>query len=156
MVNRLSDGGGSEPLPTTKEKATAHWEKESVMKFALFTLGLICMGAFLFNATGCSTAEPGATDMLGNYSTHVDASPDKVTTAASKACEDMKLADINSNGSKVDGKVTARTAQGDEVTIDIEQAGENVSKVSIHIGTTGDEAVSKQLVDKINSHLGWF
>ena len=55
----------------------------------------------------------------------------------------------------MDGQVTAKTAQGDTVTINIAQAGENVSTVTIHIGTTGDEAVSKQLVDRINSHLSW-
>ena len=46
-------------------------------------------------------------------------------------------------------------AQGDVVTIDIAQAGDNVSKVTIRVGTTGDEAVSKQLVDKIKSHMSW-
>jgi hypothetical protein len=55
----------------------------------------------------------------------------------------------------MDGKVTAKDAQGDDVEIDIEQAGDNVSKVTIHIGATGDQAVSKQLIDRINSHLSW-
>jgi hypothetical protein len=114
------------------------------------------MSAFLMNASGCSTDQPGTTDTLGSYSTHVDSTPDKVTTAASKACEDLKLNDINSNGTKVDGKVTARTAAGDDVTIDIQQAGDNVSSVSIRVGATGDQSVSKQLVDRIKSHLSWF
>jgi len=65
------------------------------------------------------------------------------------------LTDIVGNGTKVDGKVTAKNAQGDAVTIDVEQAGDNVSKVTIHIGATGDEAFSKQLIDRINSHLSW-
>jgi phage-related protein len=126
------------------------------MKFALLTLGLLSMSAFLFTATGCSTDQVGTTDTVGTYSTHVDATPDKATTAAGKACEDLKLNNINSNGTKVDGKVTATTAQGQDVTINIEQAGENVSKVSIRVGATGDEAVSKQLVDRLRSHLSWF
>jgi hypothetical protein len=85
----------------------------------------------------------------------IDSSPDKVTTAAQKAAGDLSLLDINAAGTKVDGKVSARTAQGEDVSIDIEQAGENVSKVTIRVGTTGDEAVSKQLVDRIKSHLSW-
>jgi hypothetical protein len=28
-------------------------------------------------------------------------------------------------------------------------------RATIRIGTTGDEAVSKQLIDKIKSHLTW-
>jgi hypothetical protein len=104
---------------------------------------------------GCSTDTPGATETLGTYSTMIDSSPDKVTTAAQKAAGDLSLLDINAAGTKVDGKVSARTAQGEDVSIDIEQAGENVSKVTIRVGTTGDEAVSKQLVDRIKSHLSW-
>jgi Protein of unknown function (DUF3568) len=126
------------------------------MKVALLSLGLLSICAFLFTASGCSTEQPGATDTLGTYSTNVSATPDKATTAASKACEDLKLADINSNGTAVDGKVTARTAEGQDVTINIEQAGDNVSKVSIRVGATGDQSISKQLVDKLRSHLGWF
>jgi hypothetical protein len=126
------------------------------MKMALFFIGVLSLGAFLLNTTGCATEQPGATDTLGTYSTQVAAAPDKATTAASKACEDLKLNNIASNGTKVDGKVTAQTAEGTDVVINIEQAGDNVSKVSIHVGATGDEAVSKQLVDRMVSHLNWF
>jgi hypothetical protein len=127
-----------------------------MMKYAFATIVVLGAGILMLALNGCSTDQPGAKDTLGTYSTNVAAAPDKVTTAAAKAAEDLKLSDINSSGTKVDGKVTARTAQGDEVAIDIEQAGDDVSKVSIRVGATGDEAISKQLVDRIKSHLGWF
>jgi hypothetical protein len=122
-----------------------------LMKFAMLAMSMLCLG-FL---PACQTETPGATETLGVYSTMVSSSPDKVTTAARKAVDDLKLTDVVSNGTMMDGKVTAKNAQGEVVTIDIAQAGENVSKVTIHIGATGDEAVSKQLIDKINSHLTW-
>jgi len=125
------------------------------MKLAFFALSVLSVGFFLVNLTGCETDAPGATDTLGVYSTMIDGAPDKVTAAAQKAAGDLQLADIVSNGTTVDGKVTAKNAQGDVVTIDVEQAGQNVSKVTIHVGATGDEAVSKQLVDRIKSHLSW-
>ena len=125
------------------------------MKLGIFALGVLGMGFFLVNLTGCATDTPGATDTLGYYSTSVDAAPDTVTTAAQKAAADLKLSDIVGNSTKVDGQVTARNAQGTAVTINIKQAGDNVSKVTIHIGATGDEAFSKQLIDRINSHLSW-
>jgi hypothetical protein len=78
-----------------------------------------------------------------------------VTAAAQKAANDLNLTNVVGNGTQVDGKVTAKNAAGDDITIDIAQAGDNVSKVTIHIGLTGDEAVSKQLIDRINSHLAW-
>jgi len=126
------------------------------MRSALFATCLLSLGSFLWLAAGCQTTQPGATDTLGVYSTHIDGAPDQVTSAAQKACNDMKLLDVNSTGTKVDGKVTARTAQGSDVAINIEQAGENVSKVTIQVGVTGDETVSKQLVDRIRNHLAWF
>jgi len=126
------------------------------MKWAFCMVGLLSTGLLLVNMTGCQTDSVGATDTLGSYSTMIDSSPDKVTVAAQKAAGDLNLLDIAGNGTKIDGKVTARTAQGDAVTIDIEQAGDNVSKMTIHVGATGDEAVSKQLVDRTKSHLAWF
>ena len=125
------------------------------MKWACVTLGLLSIGFFLANLTGCQTDSPGATNTLGSYSVMIDGPPDKVTNAAKKAADDLKLTEIVANGTTIDGKVTAKTAQGDAVTIDIAQAGENVSKVTIRVGVTGDDAVSKQLVDRIKSHLSW-
>ena len=125
------------------------------MRASYFALGLFSLGTVILWLGGCSTTEPGATDTLGSYSTNVDGAPDKVTAAAAKACEDLKLTSIASNGTAVDGKVTAKTAAGDDVSITISQAGDKISKVTIRVGATGDEAVSKQLVDRINSHMSW-
>jgi hypothetical protein len=126
------------------------------MRIAALILSILSLGAVISIQAGCSTDEPGATTALGFYSTNVDAAPDKVTTAAYKACEDLQFNTINSNGSKVDGKVTAKTAQGEDVTIDIAQAGDSVSKVTVHVGATGNESISKQLIDRTKSHLSWF
>jgi len=124
------------------------------MKLAYLFISVLSLGAMMINL-GCSTDSTGGTEALGSYSTMIDSTPDKVTTAAQKAAADMKLQNIQANGTKVDGYVTAQTAQGDDVRIDIAQAGDNVSKVTIRVGTTGDEAISKQLADGIKSHLSW-
>jgi len=126
------------------------------MKKAILALSLLGGSFGLLGLTACETESPGATETLGVYSTNVDSTPDKVTAAAQKAAADLNLTEIVANGTSVDGKVTAKDAQGDVVTIDVEQAGDSVSKVTIHVGTTGDESVSKQLIDRIKSHLSWF
>ena len=124
------------------------------MKKAILAISLLMSGSYcLMGLTACETETPGATETLGTYSTNVNGPPNKVTVAAQKAAADLQLSDIVANGTDVDGKVTAKEAQGEVVTIDIDQAGDNVSKVTIHIGTTGNEVVSKQLIDKINSRL---
>lgn len=123
------------------------------MKFGILALGVLSMGCFLVTLTGCQTDSPGTTDTLGYYSTMIDAAPDVVTAAAQKAAADLKLSDIVGNSTKVDGQVTAKNAQGTAVTINVKQAGDNVSKVTIHVGATGDQAESKQLMDGIKAHL---
>ncbi len=123
------------------------------MKTAYLAVSIISLGFFLATIGGCQTDSPGVKNTLGTYSAMVDASPDKVTKAATASVKDMKLMDIVSDGTKIDGKVTAKTAQNDVVTINVEQAGENVSKVTIRVGATGDEAVSKQILDRIKKNL---
>jgi Protein of unknown function (DUF3568) len=125
------------------------------MKKAILAISLLTGSFGLPGLTACETETPGATDTLGIYSTNVDGGTEKVTAAAQKAAADLNLTEIVANGTSIDGKVTAKDAQGDVVTINIEQAGDGVSKVTIHVGATGDEAVSKQLMDRIKSHLSW-
>src|SRR5580658_575750 len=126
------------------------------MKKTILAISLLGAGFTFAGLTACETETPGATETLGVYSTNVDAGPEKVTAAAQKAAADLNLTDIVADGTSIDGKVTAKDAQGDVVTINIEQAGDKVSKVTIHVGATGDEAVSKQLIDRIKNHLSWF
>ncbi len=118
-----------------------------------YLAGLLGLSFSVATLVGCQTSSPGETYTLGKYTAIVDATPDKATSAAKKSVEQMKLTDITSTGTKVDGKVTAKNAHDEAVTIDIEQAGENVSKVSIRVGATGDEAVSKQILEKTKGNL---
>ncbi len=126
------------------------------MKSLLLLLSSMFLGVVLLLPTGCQTETVGTKSFMGTYTSMVDSTPDKVTKAAAKAAEELKLTDVQSTATKIDGKMVAKTAQRDDVTINVEQAGENVSKVSIRVGTTGDEATSKMLLDKIKGNLHWF
>ncbi|MGA2233630.1 MAG: DUF3568 family protein [Tepidisphaeraceae bacterium] len=124
------------------------------MKSTFLTLGLLSAAFLLTGLTACQTdSSPGASDTLGVVSTNVTGPTDKVTKAAQNACSDLKLTNIVASGTMVDGKVTANDAQGDAITIDIEQNGDNVSKVSVHVGLTGDADLSNQLIARINKDL---
>jgi hypothetical protein len=123
------------------------------MKTTHLAISVLGLGFFLATINGCQTGSPGISNELGTYSQMMNGSPDKVTQAAKASVKDMKLMDVTSNGTKIDGKVTARNAQNDVVTINIDQAGDNVSKVTVRVGTTGDEVVSKQILDRIKKNL---
>jgi hypothetical protein len=121
-----------------------------ILMWVLFTAGTM-----LLWLTACSTTQPGTTDTLGSLTTNIAGAPDKVTDAAVKACNDLKLTEVVSNSTSIDGSVTARTAHGDEVTIGISQSGDKVSTVSIRVGAAGDPALSQQIVDGIKKHMSW-
>jgi hypothetical protein len=126
------------------------------MKLAIFALSILSMGLFLVNLTGCSTTSPGtSTDAMGDYSTNIDGTPDKVADAAKKSADDLKLMNVTEVPTAVDGTVTAKTADGRDVKISISPSGDKVSKVTIRVGTTGDAAVSQQLIDGIKHHMSW-
>jgi hypothetical protein len=122
----------------------------------LVGLGVIALVALV--TAGCSSTDAsGVRNVAGSYSTIVDVTPDKATIASRKAVEDLKLNDIASSGTMFDGKVTCRTAQDSEITISIEKVGEKASRVTVRVGATGDEQMSRQILDKVNSNVhSWF
>ena len=126
------------------------------MKTSILTVSIIGLGVTMAVLPACQTASPGVKNVAGTYSVMLDGTPDKVTKAAQKAAEDLKLANINATSTKVDGKVTATTAQNTDVMINIEQAGDNVSRVSVRVGASGDGDISQQLIDRTKSNLHWF
>ena len=116
-------------------------------------LSLSALTLSLAGLGGCKTDQVGVTNTLGTYATTVDATPDKATKAAQKALEQMKFLQVVGNFTKVDGRVTAKTAQNDDVTVNVEQAGDAGSKVSVRVGSTGGAMISTQIIDKIKENL---
>ncbi len=123
---------------------------------------VIVMALALWVIVGCGTWHGLGKDIgktgdamsgEGKYVMTVQATPDKVTAAARRAVEQLKMTDIDSSGDRSEGKVTAKTARGDGVSIDIEQSGDTDSKVTIHTRGGNADEVSKQIQDQINSNL---
>jgi predicted small secreted protein len=89
----------------------------------------------------------------GTYRMPVHSTPNRVTAAAIRAVEQMKMTDINSSVDRNIGTVTARTTRQDGVIIEIAQSGQSDSVVTIY--THGDDAdeVSRQIQNQINRNL---
>lgn len=117
----------------------------SVMLFVLLI-------AMIF-AVGCATDQPGVKNRLGAYETMVAANPAAATSAAKKAMEQMKLINIESTSTELDGKVTGQNAGGDEVVVAIAIAGDGVSRISVRVGWTGDSATSQAVLKRIRALL---
>ena len=102
---------------------------------------------------GCKTDQPGVTNTLGTYATDVNVGPEKATKAAEKALDSMKFLSVMASRTSIDGRVTAKTAQNDDIVVNIEKIGDNRSHVRVRVGGAGDAAVSAQILDKIRHTL---
>jgi hypothetical protein len=113
--------------------------------------GAMTIGLGLLAAGGCSTNTPGVTDTAGRFDMLIDAPPATVARAADSVIENYKFPIESFTFSKADGHLLAHTAQGTEVQLWINQQGDNVSKIEIRVGLTGDEALSQQILKKIKN-----
>ena len=104
-------------------------------------------------AIGCSTGQQGVSNRMGTLTTRVSANTQQATDAAKRALEELKLSGVTATSTSLDGVASATTAQGDKVSVNIEREGDDVSKVSVKVGTWGDEATSLAIIDKMRGHL---
>lgn len=121
---------------------------------SLSVCALVLTGCDTWHGLGKDIGKTGdAMSGQGKYVMTVQATPDKVTAAARRAVEQLKMTDVDSSGDRSEGKVTAKTAKQDSVKIEIEQLGETTSKVTINTHGTDADDVSEQIQDRINSNL---
>lgn len=131
---------------------------------AVLSVSLLSMAVGALLLTGCGTWEGLGKDIgktgdamagEGKYVMTVQSPPDKVTAAARKAVEQMKMTEIESSFDEGDGEgeVTAWTSQREKVRIDIEPSGAKDSKVTIHLRGGDADDISKQIQDRIRSNL---
>ena len=120
---------------------------------------LVMAGIFL---TGCAAlmigaaaggAAAGALYYEGELEADVDATPPQVIAATEKAFRDLIWSKETAVASATDGRATARTATGKEVTVTVNMKTPQVSAVGIRVGTFGDENLSRLLYDRIVAFL---
>jgi hypothetical protein len=109
-------------------------------------------------ASGCILAAAGAAAggvlyYKGDLETTIDGPPDKVIAAADATMKEMQYPVISKYGSGLNGQLVARTGGDKKLVIKAESMGANASKVNIRIGTFGDEAMSRHILEKIKAQL---
>ncbi len=79
--------------------------------------------------------------------------------AAQTALQNLQLPLVANENNGSAGKLTSRTADGTAVTIDLEvipsriPAEGSVTRACVRVGTFGDEAVSRRILDQVGAHL---
>jgi len=78
---------------------------------------------------------------------------DEVYEAAIEALDELELNIISRSKDALTATINARDAQDKKVTIILKKTAEQTTKVSIRIGTFGDETKSRLIYQKINYNL---
>lgn len=119
------------------------------MSLKRYSHPLIVAGLGLVLLSGCQTFKKAT----GTHYAHMSATPDRVVKAAEAALEELEFKLVSASGTKLDGRIKARTAQGKDIIIMVEKEGDNVSKVTVKVGTLGDETISLAIIEKTKEHL---
>jgi hypothetical protein len=103
--------------------------------------------------SGCWTTMDSKTHTIfGTHSEVVSGTPDQVIAAAREVVREMKLTEVSSRSSKMDGQLLATTATEKTVEILAESKGERMTNLSVRVGT-GDKDLSYQLIEQIKNRL---
>ena len=124
-----------------------------------FVMIVVAMSCLCMTLGGCLLLLGGAAGagtvayVGGALQESVKATPEQVVSATNQALTSLKYITMSSESAGQTGKVTGRTGDDKAVTVEAKQEGAGISRVSIRIGTFGDEARSRILMDEIKKKL---
>jgi len=113
------------------------------------------------SSSGCIVLAAGAgaagtvAYVKGDFDAEVQHSIDETYAAAHKATEELKLHIITGDGGKdaLSATIVARDAADKRVTIKLKTVTDDVTKLSIRVGTFGDKTKQRLIYDKIRDNL---
>lgn len=118
---------------------------------SLFTLML--MAIVTAGLVGCSSPQTGVKTSWGKLHAYLDAMPPQVIAAAQQVAKDMELTVESAQATQLDGRLVARTARDTSIKVNVERYGDNISAISIKVGTWGDESLSLEYFNAIQAKL---
>ncbi len=110
---------------------------------------IVALAAAAALLTGCSQAK----EATGTYEAYFSANPEQVVAAARDTLEDLKFRSITATATAVDGELIAYTGQDKKVHIKVDGEGATVSKLSVRVGTLGDERISNTIIENTKARL---
>jgi len=134
-----------------------------MVKKRLQLVALLC--CFLIGLSGCSrkwavigaaAAAVGTTAYFyvkGDLKRNYEAPLDKTWQAAVKSVEDLGLTTESKQNDAFNGVIKGKMADGKSFTVNVKRLEENLTEVSVRVGTFGDQDRSEAIHDKILSNL---
>jgi hypothetical protein len=119
------------------------------MRRVAWVLSVLTIGAAVGITGGCKTMSKAT----GTRDVMLGATPDKVVEAVKGAMGELEIKVTGAAATKLDGEVNALTAQGDSITVKVNSEGENVSRMTVKVGTLGDKAISQSIIDATKKRI---
>jgi len=124
-------------------------------------LWVIVLGFMVVWLSGCvaavvavgAGAAAGTVYVQGDLQAVVDQELDKVYRAGLNTLEQLALPITGRDKTALDAKLIGRNSEDKKITIKLKRTEENYTKISIRVGTFGDEAQSRAIYDKIKENL---
>ncbi len=79
---------------------------------------------------------------------------DRAWSASQATIEELQFNKTAERKDALQGRITAERADGSDVTIRLDAEGDTQTKIRIRVGTFGDEAVSRTILDTIKAKAG--
>lgn len=91
--------------------------------------------------------------MSGDLKTTLEKPYDQVVAATNHAITENSISVISKTEEKSKVSYVFKTLQGDKVQLNLEYATKELTHVSIRVGLIGDEPLSRQILNEIESRL---
>lgn len=119
------------------------------MKAATWMVAMACV-AMAMTLSACKSDEAGVKTNKVQQWTTVAAGTEKTTEAAADVLEEMKLTDVKSKSTGVDGEASGKMADGTTVNVSVKKEGSG-SEVTVRVGTLGDSKLGADIASKIKA-----
>jgi len=117
---------------------------------------------YILVTAGCATVLVGAAAgaggatavyIKGDLEAHVDADPRELAEASTQALDALGIKTISSNASALDAEVIGRTGTDKRVKVVGQSQEQGGTKLSIRVGTFGNESMSRKAYREILTQL---
>lgn len=127
----------------------------AALAVTLALLAVLLSGCAAALLTGGAAASAGTVAYVRGEHSQVHAgSFDRVWTAAAAALKQMEFKGVVEQKDALAGTLTARRADDTPVTLKVEPAGGDATRVKVRVGTFGDRPVSEAIQARIVQNLG--
>lgn len=104
--------------------------------------------------TACQTTDPGVRSTGFEQYTSIDAGTAAATSAAESVLSDLGLHDVKSSSTNVDGWASGQMADKSPVKVTLKRVSDNVSDISVKVGSIGDTPLGMDIIARVRAKLG--